>query len=208
MTAPLRIVGSRSAESHRLADALFALVAERGYAETTPEAVWERAGLDEAAFARHFAALPECFLAVWDVVDVELSRRVADAFEERPGPWRERFRAALDAGLRFLAADEGRARLYVTDALYAGEEVAERRRRSLQRLAELIDRARVEMADPERVPSLIADGIAGGIWHRVFRLVGAGRYAELPAELPDLMYVAVLPYCDAHVAEEELRPSA
>ncbi len=202
----LHIVGGDS-ESRRIADALLELIVERGYSETTLEALRERAGVDAAAFARNFSSLQDCSLTVWKEIDAELDRRIAAALDS-PGPWRERLRAALDASLRFLAADEGRARLYVTEILFSGGEVTELRMRPIERLASIVDLGRAEMADPARLPPLIATAIAGGVWHRIVRLVQAGRNAELPAELSDLMYVCVLPYADAETAQEELRRSA
>ena len=146
----------------------------------------------------------ERFAAAWDAADAEFGERMAAAFETS-GPWRDRIRAALEAGLRFLAADAERARLYVADVNFAAADVRARRQAALARLGAMVDLGRGERRDPRRVPATIADGIVGGVWHRVQSLVGAGRVAELPDELPTLMYFVVLPYLGLEAAEEELR---
>jgi hypothetical protein len=145
----------------------------------------------------------EEFAAVWEAANAELARRMAAAFE-RPGPWRDRIRAALDAALRFLSEDEERARLYVAEVLFAEEDVRRRRQSGMERLSAMIDRGRAEAGD-RALPSVVADGVAGGVWHCVHRFIRAGHTAALPEELPQLMYFVVLPYLGLDAALEELR---
>lgn len=145
----------------------------------------------------------EEFAAEWEAANAELIRRMTAAFE-RPGPWRDRIRDALAAALRFLAEDEPRAHLYLTDVLFAEESVRRRRQSGMERLGEMIDLGRVEAGDRE-FPSVMADGVAGGVWHCVHHFIRIGLTARLPQELPQLMYFVVLPYLGLEAAREELR---
>lgn len=143
------------------------------------------------------------FGAAWDAVDVELTGRMTAAFATA-GSWRDRLEAMLGAGLRFLAADEALARLYLIDVFFAGAEVRLHRQAALDRLVVAIDLGRREPCAPERLTPFISEGVAGGVWFSVSQMVGAGRCAELTSRLPELMHFVVLPYLGAEAARSEL----
>ena len=128
-------------ERARIRAALVELVAARGYQSTTVDHVIELAGVEPAAFHRHFASVEECFAATWEAVDGELTGLMAAAFGRR-ARWRDRLRDALLAGLGYLAEDDSRARLYVAEVVYVSEEMRDRQRRSLARLSATIDLGR------------------------------------------------------------------
>ena len=70
-------------ERARICAALVELVAARGYQSTTVDHVIELAGVEPAAFHRHFASVEECFAATWEAVDRELTGLMAAAFGRR-----------------------------------------------------------------------------------------------------------------------------
>jgi AcrR family transcriptional regulator len=199
-------VDSSGRERERLCAAVVEAVGGRGYQSTSVDRVVELAGVDHAAFARHFDSLEECFAAAWEHVDAEISRVMANAFDGS-GDWQDGLRDALNAGLEYLAADERRARVYVAEAVYVSEELRDRQRDALGRLSTMVDRGRDGTSGPTRTLAGIAEAVSGAIWHRVQQLVQAGRSAELREEVPRLMYVAVLPYRGAAAAEAELTRS-
>jgi AcrR family transcriptional regulator len=193
-----------SSERGRICAALLELVGDRGYSDLAPADLQHRAGVDQSAFQRHFADLEDCFAAVWDEVDRELDDLVFPAFCA-PSAWRDRMRAALDAGLRFLASDDAKARLYVSEAVFAGEALHRRRQVAMRRLTTVIDLGRGEAPDPERVPRQLADALAGALWHHANHLIRGGKSAALPATLPELLYLIFLPYLGVDAAREEMR---
>lgn len=197
--------GSESPRSDRdrICRALLELIGERGYSALTLAELLERAAVDHTTFKSQFADLEDCYAAVWDEVNFEFDQRVFPAVME-PGPWRDRARAALEAGLRFLAEDDARARLYVSEVMFAGAALRERRETAMRRMIALIDLGRAEAPDPEQVPDILADAIAGAIWHRANHLIRHGRSAELPSDLPQLLYLVLLPYLGSEVAQDEL----
>ena len=146
------------------------------------------------------------FAAAWEAANEELAERMTAAFAPAAA-WRDRVRAALAAALDFLAEDEPRARLYVSEVLFAEEGVRRRRQSGMERLSAMIDCGREEMGGRD-LPSVVADGVAGGIWQCVHHAIRTGRTAELPADLPQLMYFVVLPYLGLEAAQEELRRPA
>jgi AcrR family transcriptional regulator len=196
-------------EFARIRAALVELVAARGYQLTTVDHVIELAGVEPAAFHRHFASVEECFAATWEAVDGELTGLMASAFGRR-ATWRDRLRDALLAGLGYLAEDDSRARLYVAEVVYVSEEMRDRQRRSLARLSATIDLGRGGEdgeGSEEQVSSEIADAVSGAIWHRTHQLIQTGRGKDLPAQLRRFMYIAVLPYRGADAAKAELGDS-
>jgi AcrR family transcriptional regulator len=194
-------------ERERICAALIEAVAARGYQATSVDHVAERAGIDQDAFSRHFDSLEGCFAAAWRSVDAELSGRMAAAYGRR-GDWQDGLRDALSAGLEYLASDDDRAKVYVTEALFVSEGMRDRQREALARLSSTVDLGRDEEGESGgRTPPRISEAVSGAIWHRVQQLVQTGRGAELPDEVPRFMYVAVLPYRGAGAAESELGPS-
>ncbi len=190
-------------ERDRICAAMVEQAAERGFKSAGIDDVVRAAGVDRAAFSRHFDSLEACFGAAWEEVDAELRSVMATAFE-RPGDWQDRLRDSFLAGMQFLAADEGRARFYIAEVLYVSDEMRDRQHAAMTRLALAIDGGR-EPADADRPPPGISNAISGAIWHRVHQLVGAGRGADLSAQVPRFMYLAVLPYRGSDAAQAELR---
>jgi AcrR family transcriptional regulator len=80
-------------ERERMAEALIALCFENGYRQTTLEMLLERAGVERAAFERHFADMEDCFCKVYEDMQEELMRRVVAAIEREP-TWRDRLRTS------------------------------------------------------------------------------------------------------------------
>src|SRR3954452_22579014 len=152
--AQASVDGARD-ERARICAALIELVAARGYQSTTVDHVIELAGVERAAFDRHFGSIEECFVATWEAVDAELTRRMAAAFR-RQTEWQDRLRDALLAGLGYLADDDSRARFYVAEVVYVSDEMRERQRRSLGRLSATIDLGR-QRDNTEEQASEIAD---------------------------------------------------
>jgi AcrR family transcriptional regulator len=205
--APIAADGAgEGGERELICAALIDAVASRGYRSTSVEHVIERAAVDQVAFDRNFAGLEDCFAAAWDAIDAELRRRMAAAFARR-SDWQDRLRAAFSVGLDYLASDEPKARVFVAEAVYVSEDLRDRQRDALVRLCKMVDLGRHEAPESSRTQAGIAEAVAGAVWHRVQQLVQAGRGAELPHELPRLMYIAVLPYRGAAAAEAELTRS-
>lgn len=195
--------GAAGDEHELICAALIEAVASRGYGLTSVGHVIERAGVGQDVFDRHFADLEDCFSSAWDIVDAELRGRMSAAFA-RHGEWQDRLREALSAGLDYLAADESRAKVYVAEAVYVSEYLRDRQRDARVRLGRMVDLGRDGAPGPGPTPAGIAEAVSGAIWHRVHQLVLGGRSAELRAEAPRLMYVAVLPYRGTAAAEAEL----
>ncbi len=191
-------------ERDRLHEALIGLCFERGFRNVELWALFERAGLDRAAFDRHFADLEDCFFKVFEAEIERCRREYAPAVEELTD-WRERVRATLYALYRFIAADRRRAWFVVVDSRVAGERTRLLSDRLVESLFDLIDAGRAELDNPDSLSRATAEAVGGGIINQVYAAVA--RPTRLPPEeelVPELMYCAVLPYSALDAALEEL----
>jgi AcrR family transcriptional regulator len=191
-------------EARRLREALLDLCAERGYAGLELPQLLERAGLDQAAFERHYPNLDACFNAVLAEVYGEFFASAQGALAGEQG-WRDRMRATAYALLRFLRRDERVAHLAAVDAQEGGEGAQRLFLETFNRLVDLIDEGSAEAGGPDSPGRATALGVGGVVFARIQEAVAEGELALGEEEIPELMYGAVFPYLGAEAAAEELR---
>jgi AcrR family transcriptional regulator len=191
-----------SSERAQIVAALIEVAAERGYGETTIEAILERAGLDRPAFDRHFRGKYDCFLSAWQEQNEECLETMVRAYESRE-EWPDRLRAVAYEVIEGLRHDPSRASFGV-EVLAAGDGARARRDMTMRVIAGLIDAGRQEMADPEAVPHTTAEALAGSAYGQIYSRVVRGAVDELPDLVPQLMSAAVMPYLGIEAAMAEL----
>jgi AcrR family transcriptional regulator len=194
---------SAGAERKAILDALIAIAAERGYAETTIEAILGQAGLDRPAFDRHFRGKYDCFLSAWQEINESCMREMLEAYNSCE-EWPDKLRAVACEIVEGLCGDPSRAAFSI-EVLAAGDAARARRDMTMRVLASLIDAGRNEMEDPEAVPHTTAEALAGAAYGQVYSKVVRGVPDELPELVPQLMSAAVLPYLGMEAAMAELR---
>jgi AcrR family transcriptional regulator len=187
----------------RIAAAMVDLVGDRGYAQTSVEMICERARARRSHFERCFAGKEDCFLCVHDEVSAEFCVRVQGAYAG-PSAWHDRVWAAGWAAMRFLAEDPTRARFLVVEVNGAGSGAQSRRDQILQRLADILDGGRQELEKPESVSRCTAEIVAGAIYGTVLGKIEDGCIERGEDFLPELVYMAVMPYLGSRAAEDEL----
>lgn len=193
---------SASAERQAILDALIAIAGERGYAETTIEAILERAGLDRPAFDRHFRGKYDCFLSAWQEINESCMREMLEAYNSCE-EWPDKLRAVACEIVEGLCGNPSRA-VFSIEVLAAGDAARARRDMTMRVLASLIDAGRNEMEDPEAVPHTTAEALAGAAYGQVYSKVVRGAADDLPELVPQLMSAAVLPYLGMEAAMAEL----
>jgi AcrR family transcriptional regulator len=187
----------------RIAAAMIAIVGARGYAETSVEMVCEQARTRRSHFDRCFAGKEDCFLSVHDEVAAEFCERVLAAYAGASS-WHDRVWAAGWAAMRFLREDPVRARFLVVEVNGTGNGAQSRRDRALQRLADILDGGREELEKPDSVSRCTAEIVAGAIYGTVLGRIEAGYIERGEDFLPELVYMAVMPYLGSRAAEDEL----
>lgn len=187
----------------RIAAATISLVGSYGYAATSVEMICERARTRRSHFDRCFAGKEDCFLSLHDEVSSELCERVGAALQGAAS-WHDRLWAAGWAAMRFFGEDPIRARFLIVEVNGAGSGAQERRDRILQGLAEIVDGGRGEAGEGRKVSRCTAEIVAGAIYGTILGRIETGSVERGEDFLPELVYMAVMPYLGARAAEDEL----
>lgn len=161
-----------------------------------------RAGTEHES-APGVRGLDASFAARWTDCMNEVLAAASTAFLAAE-TWRDGMRDAAWGLCRWLQENPGRGRVLFVDVCFAEEAVRAARDQVLTAYADLIHLAACECSG-RPVAREHADAIIGAIWQRASTAVNARAFESLPALVPQLMYVAVLPYFGAEAAREELR---
>ena len=196
--------GNGQLQRARICEALIALVAERGYEPTTVEMIVKRAGVTRVDFERHFADRQDCFDQLWEEMNADYIAGLRRHFDG-DGPWRDRLRVSAYFVLRYFLKDLTRATFFLVGALGAGELAVARRDRQIAVGIDLMDAARAELPDPDSVPRAQAEAVVGTIYQTLFATARKSDPKRAIELVPQLMYIAVMPYFGVKAAEEELR---
>lgn len=187
----------------RIVTATVFLVGSRGYAEAGIEAICEQARTRRAQFDRCFAGKEDCFLSVHDEACAELCARI-EAAHAGASSWHDRVWAAGWAAMRFFAEDPIRARFLVVEVNGAGVGGQARRDGILQGLSDILDGGRGELEQPGKISRCTAEIVAGAIYGTVTTKIEGGCIERGEDFLPELVYMAVMPYLGSRAAEDEL----
>ena len=107
--------------------------------------------------------------------------------------------------MRFFEEDPTRARFLVVEVNGAGSGAQARRDRILQRLADILDGGRGEArGSPTRSPAARPKSSPARSTARSSARIETGSIERGEDFLPELVYMAVMPYLGARAAEDEL----
>jgi AcrR family transcriptional regulator len=186
----------------RILAAMIEVVATRGYTDTRVVDVIGTAGVSRKTFYELFDSKEDCFLAAYDILLGRVLEDAEAAFALQPGaPWPERIETGLRAVLGHLAAHPEEARFALVEVLSAGPKALARRDAALRQFTGFIETGRSESTVD--LPGSTAQTIAGGITELLYSEVLHGAAARLPARLPELVFLIVLPFLGAERASEE-----
>jgi AcrR family transcriptional regulator len=194
-----------SNQRQRILAAVADVCSSAGYVSMSVEDIVVTSGVSRRTFYDNYRGKEDAFLAAYDEVSAQLLERVKEAYDAADGLI-ERARESLRALLDFIASEPTFADMCVVEALAAGPQAIERRNRIMHALATMIDEAAAgELPKSKRPAPIIAETLVGGIYEVIYSRVLAGRYAELPELLPDLIFALLLPYVGQDVASEVLK---
>lgn len=184
-----------------LVRAMIEAAGSKGYRAIAVADVIAGAGSSRTTFYKNFDDKLDCFLAAYDVAAELLLGAVAARCE--PGsPRAERVSAGLQAAIELFGEDPHLARVVVVEIAAAGAEGQRRRGLMIDRLARLLEKAAPNSLAP-RVPpktAIMAVGAALGLF---FDEIQAGRTADLPERLPDLLFAVLVPFVGPRAASTE-----
>jgi AcrR family transcriptional regulator len=138
-----------------------------------------------------------------DEAMAELCDRVRTAFDG-PSGWHDRIWAAGWAAMRYFREDPPRARLLL-DVANGGDAASMQRRGGiLAGLADLLDGGRGDGKRPGAMSRCTAEITAGAVYSTLLAKIGDGSIERGEEFLPELVYMAVMPYLGSGPAEDEL----
>lgn len=186
----------------RILQGMLEAVGRQGYEQTTVEDAIADAGLYRQAFYDHFEDKEDCYLQALDAGSawVELAMREAAAGE---ATWRGQLRGALMGLLRYLDEQPEIGRALLVEVHSAGPSAVGKRTEAMERAAAMVDLAREE--SDGAAPEISAEAVVAGILAVLHPRLAADRKDDFGRLLPELMYLAVLPYFGPDAATSELR---
>jgi AcrR family transcriptional regulator len=177
-------------------------VGTRGYESATVQDAINAAGVYRQAFYDSFSDKEDCYLQALDAGSawVELAMREAAA---GGASWRGQLRGALTGLLQFLEEQPEVGRALLVEVHAAGPRAVEKRTEALERAAAVMDLARQE--SDGGAPAISAEAVVAGILAVLHGRLSARQTDQFMRLLPELMYLAVLPYFGPDVAALEMR---
>jgi AcrR family transcriptional regulator len=184
--------------------ALIDLCWERGIRAVTAEDVAAWAGIDRAEFDRRFDSVDDCLGQFFEAEKALMFPRL-DAVRAQQSGWRDRLRATAYELLAFLHEDERAAKLTSVDVRMASEQVQLNWAEAFTRFVDYVDEGRAEAPHLPELSRDTALAVTGGIFQQLWTRIGEGGAVPEPSEVvPEMMYMAVLPYLGEEAAREEL----
>jgi AcrR family transcriptional regulator len=187
----------------RILQGMLEAVGTEGYERTNVQDAITKSGVYRQAFYDSFSDKEDCYLQALDAGSawVELAMREAAAAETT---WRGRLRGALTGLLRFLDEQPEVGRALLVEVHAAGPRAVGKRTEAMARASAMMDLAREESED--RAPAISAEAVVAGILAVLHTRLAADQTNGFVRLLPELMYLAVLPYFGADAAAAEMRP--
>lgn len=180
-------------QRERILDATERLIAERGCAGSSIEAIVKAAGVSSVTFYEFFADKEACFAAAFE-------RAVEAGADElaRAAPvelsWPERIATGLRALAALIAADPVRARLCLVEAQTGGPELSARFEATLDRVAAKLREGRALDTAPSDLPATHEEATAGALAWLLRERLERGGEDGVEALYPQLIDIALAPY--------------
>jgi len=201
---PHRLPREMIAGSQRewLLEAAMRVVAEKGYAAATVADLTREARVSRTTFYEQFADKEACFLAAYDSATEIAIKRITKAYEGQER-WPEQVGAGLAALLETLAAEPALARLGLLGVSAAGPAAQRRYRLALGRLTPLFEEGRDFAPQGRQLPANTSRMAIGAVAGLIAEELRAGRAAELPGLLGEVLLAALSPYLGQEAATRE-----
>jgi TetR/AcrR family transcriptional regulator len=182
--------------SERLLRALAAVVAEKGYPETTITDIIERAGTSYRAFYERFESKEDAIVAALDVGSLQMLAAALPAFR-RAKDWAHAVQGTQEAMFLYGVQEPEYARLGAVEMYGAGKRALEQREKVTEQMEGLLA-AGYEIA-PE-IPPITAEAIGGALYALFYDHVKAKGPERLAELVPWAVYITLTPFIGAEEA--------
>ncbi len=185
-------------QRERILDAAEELIAARGCAGTSIEAIVKAAGVSSVTFYEFFDSKEECFVAAFDRAVEEAAEELARAAAGDPAAgglsWPEQIATGIRALTGLVAAEQERARLCLVEAQAGGPELSARFEQALDRVAAKLRQGRTLDTAPADLPTTHEEATAGALAWLLRERLETDDAGELEALYPELIDIALAPY--------------
>jgi AcrR family transcriptional regulator len=184
-------------------DAMLDLTVEHGYEAVSVDLIAERAGGTRKDFSAHFASKEDCAVAALEELAADNVGKVQAAYD-REDQWPDSLRAAAYAQADWILENPKYTRFGMVEMLWAGELTKVTRDNSFRQFTAMVDGGRAVADDPDSIPAFTAEGTVGSITEMFAKRLRRGAGGNPYEFIPELMYLAVLPYLGEEAARKEL----
>jgi AcrR family transcriptional regulator len=183
----------------RCRTAMLELSGEIGYRSVTVEKVLSHSGVSLRQFEAEFGDLEGCFAAAYEAEADALCEAMLVAARQGDG-WRAGVRAALATLLRFVSERPLVAKALVRDVYVVGGRALTKHEEVLTQLSAALERhTQLPAEQPGETSNFIVGAIEGVVAARLAR----EQPEDIPALLPELMYLVVVTFEGRGAAAEE-----
>jgi AcrR family transcriptional regulator len=189
---------SQSSPPERILRALAAVVAEKGYPDTTVAEVVERASTSQRTFYEHFKNKEDAIVAALDSGSSRMLAAALPAFRRAPD-WPHAVHDTQEAMFRWGAEEPEYARMGGKEMYAAGTRALDQREIVTEGMEGLLSPG-YELK-PE-TPPIAAEAIGGALYELLYDHVNKKGPETLPDLVPTLVYVTLAPFLEAEDAYE------
>jgi AcrR family transcriptional regulator len=186
----------------RILQGMLKAVGTQGYERTTVQDAIAEAGVYRQAFYDCFSDKEDCYLQALDAGSAWLELAMRDAAAGMPG-WRGQLRGALSGLLGFLDEQPAVGKALLVEVHAAGPQAVAKRTEAMARASSSMDRAREESDDS--APAISAEAVVAGILAVLHTRLASGQTSGYIQLLPELMYLAVLPFFGTDAASAAMQ---
>ncbi len=189
---------ARANPPERILRALAAVVADKGYPETTVAEVVERAGTSQRTFYEHFDNKEDAIVAALDSGSAYMLAAALPAFRRAPD-WQHAVHDTIEAMFRWGAEEPEYARMGGVEMYAAGKRALDQREVVTEGMEGLL--APGYELKPDTSP-IAAEAVGGALYSLLYDNVNKNGPETLPALVPTLVYVTLAPFLSGEEAYE------
>jgi AcrR family transcriptional regulator len=195
-TRPFEERQAASNPPERILRALAAVVAEKGYPETTVADIVERAKTSQRTFYEHFSNKEDAMVAALDSGSSQMLAAALPAFRRAPD-WQHAVQATQEAMFSFGVQEPEYARLGGVEMYAAGKRALEQREVVTEGMEALLAPGYELNAE---APPITAEAIGGALYSLFYDYVKQRGAERLPEMVPVAVYMTLTPFLGAEEA--------
>lgn len=182
----------------RILRALAAVVAEKGYPDTTVAEVVERASTSQRTFYEHFKNKEDAIVAALDSGSSHMLAAALPAFRRAPD-WKHAVHDTIEAMFCWGAEEPEYARMGGVEMYAAGKRALDQREVVTEGMEGLLAPGYELKPD---TPPIAAEAVGGALYELLYDQVNKKGPETLPDIVPRLVYVTLAPFLAAEDAYE------